>query len=312
MVYADIMGANPNIRCSSTACQKRCTDNPGFHVKGNYCNTTDSSDATGAFAWEVTEGGNDFGGSIPNTLHVSSKAYPPYTGEYVLKWYLCRADSSGSAPCTAGASFTNAMTIKPLKLSSTISLTTGQYHAGGQMGTLEAPGNGFYNWCATLVSSKDGSEYFVEGQPLFCQDVNPMPVEPSSCVINSGRPLDVDFGVLDRNRDINHSSEKVVKNYDIPVVCSGGASMDVSVSFESGTGVLSVGGYNTIGTNIPGLGVGVSYNGKMVDINESKIEQSFSPGISDIALGFSVVAENPNKIVPGDFSASGVMTITKN
>lgn len=313
IAHAYIYGATPNIYCTNNDCIKRCNNSPYFHINGNYCNTNDSSDESGVFAWEFTEDDyDDLGGDIPNGLTIDTDAYPPFTGEFVLKWYLCKTDSSGSTPCTVKKSNSNASTTTPMKLSSSKSLSENYYDAGGHMGALVMTSSGYYNWCATLVSIKDGHEYFVQGQGGFCQDQNPMPVDPSSCVINNGRALDIDFGVLDRNRDISHIIEGEVKKYDIPIVCTNDASMDVSVKFESNTGSISVGGYNVIGTNIPGLGVSVFYNHKIIDINDSKIEQSFSPGISNISLGFSVVADNAEHVAPGKFSASGTMIITRN
>lgn len=137
----------------------------------------------------------------------------------------------------------------------------------------------------------------------------PIPQEVT-CQLNSGSPLDVDLGTLERATIPTVPGSGNIKTVQFPVTCTNGsANINMKLSYTP----VTVSGTQVVSSSINGLGVAVSYNNKVLSPSDVTAMQ-LAEGSNNVTLKFEAV-RNPSvavsDIATGPFNAGAVLVMTQ-
>lgn len=224
------------------------------------------------------------------------------------------ADSSVYAfeRCDLSRSIQTVDSSKNVNLSSATSIgSQNPDFGGGAGGTLSAMGN----LCLTFVDVADGQEYSVPDM-RFCGSSTPLPDRSSMCTINNNNALNVNMGTLERKDIIAYPGKSpTTVSKTIPVTCTGDSSLTMTIKFSFSEMPITGSSSTLIGTNIPGLGIAISYNDHVIQGLSDTVTETFETGLTNIKLEFEAVRDPTlafKDIATGDFTASVIMVMTQN
>ncbi|HAE77072.1 fimbrial protein [Morganella morganii] len=174
-------------------------------------------------------------------------------------------------------------------------------------GVLHIPGgiqlfrtyDNVFRGAATGIISNDAATMTVSTMDQFI----PLPV---MCQINSGQPINVDFGDID-NSLITRDGSRYVKTVPLKYNCNTPINQDISINLSADAAAFSS---DVIASSLPDdIGIIVKHNGVIM-----KPAGSFrsvlvnGQGSDDIQV--APVINDPSKSVTGDFTASAALVIT--
>ncbi|EGT5658708.1 hypothetical protein JD793_004927 [Citrobacter braakii] len=124
------------------------------------------------------------------------------------------------------------------------------------------------------------------------------------------------MGTLERKDIIAYPGKSpTTVSKTIPVTCTGDSSLTMTIKFSFSEMPIN-GSYSTlIGTNIPGLGIAISYNDHVIQGPSDTVTETFETGLTNIKLEFGAVRDPtlaPKDIATGDFTTSAIMVMTQN
>lgn len=231
------------------------------------------------------------------------KSYVPYAGLYKMRTHVCAAESSDTCSLAKTTQFFD--TVKSVQFASSRRIIDHSPYFGGGSGTM----NSSSSICFTFVAP-DGSEWATSAGRT-CQDAPHLPEVPSFCYLNMGQDLSVDMGTIERGMISTVPGSTTKKNVPLKVMCSGDASLTATFTFQYTP--ITIIGSELVSSSINGVGVGIYFNDKFVSSNDS-IDMDFSPGVTEVNLGFEVVRDpyvNIGDIGTGEFFADVVLVLTK-
>ena len=245
-------------------------------------------------------------GKLATWLPAYEMGYVEYAGIWFMRAHICEK-SGGDCTISRSSSFVdsaNKWQLVPDK-----SLNMQNLDAGGASTSMTIPYD--FNMCYTFVD--DAGREWSTGDRWDCADGRALPLQPVTCSINAGGALDVAFGDVDRNilgsSIIKGSASNILKS--VAVVCNGDLSASLTTTFEF-TPMVS-GSQQSVQTSTPGLGVGIIYNGGVVNTTD-EYTATYAPGTTTVNLEFGAVRDNKvssGGIATGEFNASAVMIMTQ-
>lgn len=293
-----------------------CPSGPPYALRefAGVCIPTDTSTwLKGLALWPAGQGLS----SVGNTYTLSSldDYFVPHSGEYKMRSHWCASSSIYIYElCNLSKSIQTVDSSKSVNLSSATSIgSQNPNFGGGAGGTLSAMGN----LCLTFVDVADGQEYTVPDK-RFCGGggITPLPDRSSMCTINNNNALNVDMGTLERKDIIAYPGRSpTTVSKTIPVTCTGDSSLTMTIKFSFSEMPINGSSSTLIGTNIPGLGIAISYNDHVIQGPSDTVTETFKTGLTNIKLEFEA-ARDPTlalkDIATGDFTASAIMVMTQN
>lgn len=271
----------------------------GVREVGGYCILDYNSSAS---LWGPGAHFSSGGETMSNYVSFDT-SYVPYTGDWKLTAYIC----NGNGVCTRKNSASSVSTgIQKLHVNELIAK---------QMTALPPGEDKTFSTAFTLCMALTGKYGDIwkpaEDDPrLFCGDAQPLPVDPTVCIINPAGSLDIDFGDIERD-DMNTQSDNEQIKKTVPVICSGDSKLDTFLTFDFDSMIIN--NENAVLTTTDGLGAKVFYNGKPLS-EQSNIELTLSPGENDFTLGFSLIRDKTvpaESIKTGKFNASIILIATE-
>lgn len=232
-------------------------------------------------------------------------SYAPYKGVYFIRVHACPGSSAGQ--CTLKNSAQYVDSNKKVMLSTDKTISAQNPNFGGGSGHLNSPSS----LCITFVSDDD-TEWSTEA-PRTCQDATRLPATPSFCYLNMGTNSDfnVDMGTIERGMISTVPGSTTKKTVPFKVMCGGDA--DLTATFTLQYTPITIVGSEVVSTNKTGLGVAIYLNDKLMSTKDT-LTQDFSPGVTDLNLGFEVVRDpyvNIGDIDTGDFTSDAILILTK-
>lgn len=236
------------------------------------------------------------------TLNVYANNYVPASGDYKVRLYVYKYDSTilGVADSTAAY------------IDSSKSVLDQDIHVSGNNVELSEV-NTTASSCYVLVDEQ-GKEYALNmyNSSQTCIGGSPLPPTPPApvvaCVINNGNTLDVDLGTLDRAQLPTVPTEG--KTIPVSVNCTGGA---VTVNMQLNYTPITVGATEIAKSDANGLGVAIMYNSKTLSTTDIT-PLNFVEGGDTFDLAFQAVRD-PNvaegDVPVGQFKASATLVLTQ-
>ncbi|TDS84892.1 type 1 fimbria pilin [Rahnella sp. BIGb0236] len=232
--------------------------------------------------------------------------YVEYAGVWFMRAHICEK-SGGDCTISRSSSFVDA--ANKWQLVPDQSLNMQSLDAGGASTSVTIPYD--FNMCYSFVD--DAGREWKTGDVWDCADGRALPLQPVTCSINAGSALEVSLGDVDRNvlkpGVIKGSATNILKS--VAVICNGDLSATLTTKFEF-TPMVS-GGQQSVKTGTTGLGVGIIYNGAVVNTTD-EYTATYAPGSTTVNLEFGAVRDNnvlARGIATGTFTASAVMIMTQ-
>ncbi len=264
------------------------------------CEWYDYTNGTGLWG-----AGQKIGGGVITVNVGFNSSYVPVSGIYKMRLRTC--PNSVASRCSIAASTQYWDSNNRVELSSKSLIVSQNPNFGGApAGQMAQSGN----LCWTFVDESN-IEWTTTGASRTCIGAHTFPTAPALCSLNFGEDLDVPLGTLER-RDITTSvgSSAGIKR-NIAVLCARDSGITVKMTFQYMP--VNVGGQQLVKTSTDGLGVAITYNGKVISPSDS-ILLSYGAGYSWLALGFEAVRD-PNvkasEIKTGGFNASATVIMTE-
>lgn len=245
-------------------------------------------------------------GSLSPWRAQSETGYVPYSGTWFMRTHFC-AHTGGQ--CTIERSAYTIDSAARWQLVSDKTINAQSLDSGGPSTSVTIPYD--FNLCYTFVD--DAGREWSTADAWDCSDGRVMPLQPITCSINAGISLDVAIGNVDRNdlgsSVIKGSAANILKS--VAVVCNGDLSATMTTKFEFTP--MGSGSQQSVQTSTTGLGVGIIYNGTVVNTTD-EYTATYEPGSTTVNLEFGAVRDNnvrASGIATGKFTASAVMIMTQ-
>jgi len=234
--------------------------------------------------------------------------YPPVSGQYRIRFSFCPTDIPRSTPgCSIATRSQYITSSQPIWLSSSTNMASDSI-AFGVTPILRPGVSG--TGCVTIVDSLD-VEWRFGNNGLVCGDAHALPNIPAKCYINFGEDLNVNLGTLERADIATRPQTTSTVKKQVSVLCTRDAGTTLKMQFQYTP--LNIGGQSLVKTSTNGLGIAVSYNGKVMSPTDT-VTQTYGVGYTNFDLEFEAVRD-PNmklqEISAGDFTANAVMVMTE-
>ncbi|HFS5808453.1 TPA: fimbrial protein [Citrobacter farmeri] len=235
--------------------------------------------------------------------------YVPHSGNYAVRLYVYPYKSTGTPNVYAESTKVWLDKTRPLSEQNVTVSSSDQSTLNFFLDTT-------VNYCYALVD--DAGEVFTPSTSGYCAGAPPLPPDPpppdTSCSINNNNNLNVAFGTIDRAQLSTEPGlgNIAVKNYQIPITCTGGIDVSVTMNLQQYT-PLTMNGAEVIKTSANGVGVAVMYNKQPLSTADS-VPITLVSGSNTLNLDFQAVrdpAVAPGDVPPGYFTASAILVMTQ-
>lgn len=234
--------------------------------------------------------------------------YVPHSGNYAVRLYVYPYKSTGTPNVYAESTKVWLDKTRPLS-EQNVTVSSSNKSLSGFLDTT-------VNYCYALVD--DEGKVFAPSSDGNCAGAPPLPPDPpqpdTSCSINNNNNLNVAFGTIDRAQLSTEPGlgNIAVKNYQIPITCTGGIDVSVTMNLQQYT-PLTMNGAEVIKTSANGVGVAVMYNKQPLSTADS-VPVTLVSGSNTLNLDFQAVrdpAVAPGDVPPGYFTASAILVMTQ-
>ncbi|HCD7631421.1 TPA: fimbrial protein, partial [Citrobacter farmeri] len=219
--------------------------------------------------------------------------YVPHSGNYAVRLYVYPYKSTGTPNVYAESTKVWLDKTRPLSEQNVTVSSSDQSTLNFFLDTT-------VNYCYALVD--DAGEVFTRSTSGYCAGAPPLPPDPpppdTSCSINNNNNLNVAFGTIDRAQLSTEPGlgNIAVKNYQIPITCTGGIDVSVTMNLQQYT-PLTMNGAEVIKTSANGVGVAVMYNKQPLSTADS-VPITLVSGSNTLNLDFQAVRDPA--VAPGD------------
>ncbi|MGL5453771.1 MAG: fimbrial protein [Enterobacterales bacterium] len=246
---------------------------------------------------------------IAGQCTLSSPAYLPHAGSYKVRTKAATSKNGIDFTFATSATTTSAV------LDETKSIANQDVTVSGSTVSYSVPGKSDYYGCQYLVDEA-GKEYVVPNGQWPCDEGSETPLPPNppvvntSCTVNSGNALGVEFGTIDRAKLPTVAGSGEMKSVPVNVNCTGG---NVTVNMQLDYNPISVGESKVAISSTNGLGVAIAYNNKVLSTTDIT-PVTFQVGNNTLNLAFQAVRDPSvaeGDVPVGYFTSTATLVMTQ-